>query len=100
MRVIAYDPFISEDKAREIGIELVDFDIILKKADYLTLHIHTTVDTRNLLNKDAFGKMKKGVKIINCARGGVIDESALIWALQEVLYPRQPWMVSKMTGLI
>ncbi len=83
MRVIAYDPFISEDKAREISIELVDFDIILKKADYLTLHIPTTVDTRNLLNKDAFGKMKKGVKIINCARGGIIDESALIWALQE-----------------
>lgn len=83
MRVIAYDPFISEDKAREMGIELVDFDIILQKADYLTLHIPTTVDTRNLLNKEAFGKMKNGVKIINCARGGIIDESALIWALQE-----------------
>ncbi|AHF09592.1 MULTISPECIES: phosphoglycerate dehydrogenase [Dehalobacter] len=83
MKVIAYDPFLSDDKGRELGIELVDLDEILSKADYLTLHIPATVDTRNLLNKDAFSKMKKGIKIINCARGGIIDEEALIWALQE-----------------
>lgn len=83
MKVIAYDPFISEDKAKEIGITLVDFDVILKKADYLTMHLPTTVDTRNLLNKDNFIRMKRGVKIINCARGGIIEESSLIWALQE-----------------
>ncbi len=83
MRVIAYDPFISEEKARELDIDLVDFDFVLKKADYITLHLPTTVDTRNLLNKDAFNKMKKGVRIINCARGGIIDEKALAWALNE-----------------
>jgi D-3-phosphoglycerate dehydrogenase len=83
MKVFAYDPFISEEKAREIGIDLVDFEEILKKSDYITLHLPTTVDTKNLLNKEAFSKMKKGVRIINCAKGGIIDEKALIWALQE-----------------
>lgn len=83
MKVIAYDPFISEDKAKEIGIDLVDFDEIIRKADYLTLHLPTTVDTQNLLNKDTFSKMKRGIKIINCARGGIIEETSLIWALEE-----------------
>ena len=83
MKVLAYDPFISEDKAEEIGIDLVDFEFLLKKADYISLHLPTTADTKNLLNRDVFIKMKKGVKIINCARGGIIDEDALICALQE-----------------
>ncbi|MGI6449838.1 MAG: phosphoglycerate dehydrogenase [Desulfitobacteriia bacterium] len=82
MKVLAYDPFISEEKAKEMGIELVDFDVILKKSDYITLHLPTTADTRNLLDKDAFSQMKKGVRIINCARGGIINEEALIWALE------------------
>lgn len=83
MKVMAFDPFISEEKAKEIGISLVDFDTVIRKSDYITLHLPTTVDTHNLLNKDAFANMKKGVKIINCARGGLIDEEALIWALKE-----------------
>jgi len=83
MKVMAYDPFISEEKAKEAGIKLVDFETILNKSDYITLHLPITVDTKNLLNKDAFAKMKKGVKIINCARGGIIDEEALIWAIEE-----------------
>jgi len=83
MKVIAYDPFMSEEKAKEIGIDLVDFEIILNKADYITLHLPATVDTRNMFSKEVFAKMKKGAKIINCARGGIIDESALVWALQE-----------------
>lgn len=83
MRVLAYDPFISEDKASELGIELVDFDELLRKSDYITLHLPITVDTRHLLNKNAFSKMKKGVKIINCARGGIIDENALYEAVQK-----------------
>ncbi|RNC63098.1 MAG: D-3-phosphoglycerate dehydrogenase [Candidatus Dichloromethanomonas elyunquensis] len=83
MRVMAYDPFISEEKAMEMGIDLVDFEMVLQKADYITLHLPTTVDTRNLLNKEAFSMMKKGVRMINCARSGIIDEEALIWALQE-----------------
>lgn len=83
MKVMAYDPFISEEKAKEIGVDLVDFEFILKKADYLTLHLPTTVDTKNLFNRDVFAKLKKGVKFINCARGGIIVEEALIWALEE-----------------
>lgn len=83
MKILAYDPFISEEKVEEMGIDLVEFEVILKKSDYITLHLPFTVDTKNLLDKEAFSKMKKGVKIINCARGGIIDETALIWALQE-----------------
>ncbi len=83
MRVLAYDPFISEEKAKEIGIDLVDFEYLLNKSDYITLHLPTTVDTKNLLNENVFKKMKKGVKIINCARGGIIEETALTRALQE-----------------
>lgn len=83
MKVLAFDPFISEEKAAEVGVELVDFELLLSKADYLTLHLPTTVDTRNLLNKEAFSRMKKGVRIINCAKSGIIDEKALIWALEE-----------------
>ncbi len=83
MKVIAYDPFISEEKAKELEIELVEFEAILKKSDYITLHVPTTVDTKNMLNKEAFAMMKKGVRLINCARSGIIDEKALIWALQE-----------------
>ncbi|UWG98440.1 phosphoglycerate dehydrogenase [Dehalobacter sp. DCM] len=83
MRVIAHDPFLSEEKGRELGIELIELDGILRKSDYLTLHIPLTVDTRDMLNQDAFSKMKTGLRLINCARGGIIDEKALIWALQQ-----------------
>lgn len=83
MKVLAYDPFISEDKAKEADIELVDFETVVHKSDYLTLHLPATVDTHNLLNRAAFAQMKKGVRIINCARGGLIDEESLIWALQK-----------------
>lgn len=83
MRVLAYDPFICTDKARELGVELVEREILFKNSDYISLHLPITVDTRHFLNKKAFSQMKKGVKIINCATGGTIDEKALLWALQE-----------------
>lgn len=83
MRVIAHDPFLSEEKGRELGIQLVDLNTILSKSDYLTLHIPLTADTRDLLDKDAFSKMKTGIRIINCARGGIIEEEALISALHQ-----------------
>jgi len=83
MKVLAYDPFISEEKAAEVGVELVDFETLISRADYLTLHLPLTVDTKNLLNKEAFSRMKKGVRIINCAKGGIIDEEALLWALEQ-----------------
>jgi D-3-phosphoglycerate dehydrogenase len=78
MRVIAYDPQVqSSDYA-----QMVDLDTLLKNSDYITLHIPKTNETTHMLNKTAFDKMKKGVVIINCARGGVVDEHALYDAIK------------------
>lgn len=82
MKVLAYDPFISEEKAKELDIQLTELNDLLEKSDYITLHLPKTVDTRNLLDKKAFSRMKKGVRIINCARGGIIDEAALLEAIE------------------
>jgi len=81
MNVIAYDPFISKEVAEKQGIEIVELDEIFNKSDYITIHTPLTKETRGLINKDAFKKMKDGVMIINCARGGLIEEEALIEAL-------------------
>jgi len=82
MRVIAYDPYISEERAREMGIELVkDLDDLFSRADFITVHTPLVKETRNLINKEAFQKMKDGVMIINCARGGIINERDLYDAI-------------------
>jgi D-3-phosphoglycerate dehydrogenase len=81
MKVIAYDPFLSEDRARQIGVDKVELDELLARADFITLHVPLTDKTRNILSRDAIAKTKKGVRIINCARGGLIDEAALAEAL-------------------
>ncbi len=81
MKVVAFDPFLSEDRAEEIGVEKVELDELLGRADFITLHTPLTDSTRGILGKDAFAKMKDGVRIINCARGGLIDEDALKEAL-------------------
>lgn len=81
MRVMAYDPFVNAEQAQKLGIEIAEIDDILAQADFVTLHLPLTPKTKNLLNADAFRKMKKGVRIVNCARGGVIDEAALAEAL-------------------
>ncbi len=82
MRVIAYDPFISEEKAREMGVELVpDLDDLFSRADFITVHTPLIKETRNLINREAFRKMKDGVMIINCARGGIIHERDLYDAI-------------------
>ncbi len=83
MEVIAYDPFINADHARNLGIELMEVDEILTKADFITLHLPLTPETKNLLNKEAFAKVKPGVRIINCARGGVINEADLAEAVEQ-----------------
>ena len=83
MRVIAFDPFLSPEHAVEIGVEKVDLDTLLKRADFITLHTPLTDKTRNILNRDALAQTKKGVRIINCARGGLVDEQALADALRE-----------------
>jgi len=82
MRVIAYDPFLTPERAMEIGVEKVELDELLRRADFITLHTPMTEKTRNILNKDALAKTKKGVRILNCARGGLIVEAALAEAIR------------------
>ena len=82
MMVIAYDPFLSPDRAVEIGVEKVELEDLLARADIITLHTPLTDKTRNILSADALAKTKKGVLIINCARGGLVDETALRAALE------------------
>jgi D-3-phosphoglycerate dehydrogenase / 2-oxoglutarate reductase len=77
MKVIAFDPFLTEDRAIELGIEKVDLDTLLARADFITLHTPLTEQTRNILSRENLEKTKKGVRIVNCARGGLIDETAL-----------------------
>src|SRR5215217_673626 len=77
MRVIAYDPFLSPDRALELGVEKVELEDLLRRADIVTLHVPMTERTRNILSAEALAKTKKGVRIINCARGGLVDEVAL-----------------------
>lgn len=81
MRVLAQDPYASEQMAKQIGVELTDFDTVIAQADYLTVHTPLNDETRNLLNKDRLAKMKKGARIINCARGGIVNEKDLVEAL-------------------
>ena len=82
MKVVAYDPFLSEDRATELGVEKVELDDLLARADFITLHVPMTYKTRNILSADALAKTKKGVRIVNCARGGLVDEEALADALK------------------
>ncbi|MDR1828855.1 MAG: phosphoglycerate dehydrogenase [Methylobacteriaceae bacterium] len=81
MRVIAYDPFLSPERAVALGVEKVELEDLLKRADFITLHTPLTDKTRNILSAEAIAKTRKGVHIINCARGGLVDEAALRTAL-------------------
>jgi len=83
MKVIGYDPYITEERANSMDIELAELEEVLTKADFLTFHLPLTPDTKYLLNKESFKKLKPGVRIVNCARGGVIDEAALAQAIEE-----------------
>ncbi|MGZ3411654.1 MAG: phosphoglycerate dehydrogenase [Xanthobacteraceae bacterium] len=81
MKVIAYDPFLSPERARDLGVEKVELDELLHRADFITLHTPLTDKTRNIIGAEALKIVKKGVRIINCARGGLVDEVALRAAL-------------------
>lgn len=81
MEILGYDPFLTEDRAEKMGVTLASIDQISEQADFITVHTPLTNETRNLISKPQFEKMKKGVRIINCARGGIIDEGALIEAI-------------------
>jgi D-3-phosphoglycerate dehydrogenase len=103
MTVIAYDPYLDELE----NITLVDFDELLERADYISLHIPHTDETHNILDNEAFQKMKPGVRIVNCARGGTIDEEALYQAIKDGqvagvaldVYAEEPLTDSKLYSL-
>ena len=82
MRVLAYDPFIGPERAEELGVELRELEALFPEVDMLTLHTPLTEQTRHLLDRDAFRRMKRGVILVNTARGGLIDEEALLKALE------------------
>jgi D-3-phosphoglycerate dehydrogenase / 2-oxoglutarate reductase len=81
MHVIAYDPFLSPERARDLGVEKVEIDELLRRADIITLHTPLTEKTKNILSAENIARTKKGVRIVNCARGGLVDEAALRAAL-------------------
>jgi len=81
MRVLAYDPYVSPDVAKDRGIEIVSLDELLANSDFVTIHTPLTKETFHLLNRERLSKMKKGAYLINCARGGIVDENALYEAL-------------------
>lgn len=82
MKVIAYDPFLTEARAKTLGVEIVELQDAFKRADYITVHMPLTEATKYMLDEKAFEMMKKGVRVFNCARGGIIKESALVEALK------------------
>lgn len=82
MTVVAYDPYLTAERAKELDLEKVELEEAFSKADYLTVHMPMTDETRNIVDESAFAKMKDGVRIFNCARGGIIKESALAEALK------------------
>lgn len=82
MKVLAYDPFLTEARAKTIGVEMVPLEDAFKRADYITVHMPLTEATKYMLDEKAFEMMKKGVRVFNCARGGIIKESALVEALE------------------
>src|SRR5579875_150665 len=83
MRIIAYDPYAAPENARKVNAELVTLDEALAQADFLTVHTALTNDTRGLIGVRELARMKPTARVINCARGGVIDETALLAALHE-----------------
>ena len=83
MKLLAYDPFVSEERAERLNCSLVDLDLLFRESDYITLHIPKTPETANLINTETLATMKPTVRIINCARGGIIDEEAIAEALAE-----------------
>jgi D-3-phosphoglycerate dehydrogenase len=82
MRVLAYDPYLSEKRATELGVEKVELETLLTRADFITLHVPLTDATKNILSRENLAKTRKGVRVINCARGGLVDEQALADAIK------------------
>ncbi|MEW6172979.1 MAG: phosphoglycerate dehydrogenase [Bacillota bacterium] len=83
MEILAYDPYITEERAKDLGVRVVPLEALFREADFITVHMPMSKESYHLLDKAAFDKMKPGVRIINCARGGIVDENALYDALKE-----------------
>ncbi|UWQ21447.1 phosphoglycerate dehydrogenase [Jannaschia sp. W003] len=83
MKVVAYDPFLSDERAAKLGVRKVELDELLRTADVITLHVPLTDQTRNVLSRENLAKTKRGVRIVNCARGGLVDEAALADLIRE-----------------
>lgn len=83
MHLLAYDPYVSEERARRLGVQMMDLDGLLAAADFITIHLPLTPDTAGLIGKEALAKVKPGVRIVNAARGGILDEAALAEAIRE-----------------
>lgn len=83
MKILAFDPFLSRDVADKIGVKVVEFESLIKESDYITVHIPKNDETTDLISDKEFALMKKNVRVINCARGGIINEKALVKALEE-----------------
>ena len=107
MKLLAYDPFISNERAEQLRCMLVELDLLFSQSDYITLHIPKTPETAHIINRKALSKMKPTVRIINCARGGIIDEDALAEAIVEKkiagaaldVFEKEPLNNSKLIGL-
>jgi len=82
MKLIGFDPFISRESAEENGVQLVSLDNLFRQSDFITIHVPKSTETKSLISDKEFDLMKKDVRIVNCARGGIIDESALVRALK------------------
>ncbi len=83
MTIVAYDPYLPPERAKQIGVEIVELDDLLKRADFISLHTPLTDATKNLLSKEKIALMKPGARLVNCARGGIVDEAAVAEAVRE-----------------
>src|SRR5947207_355975 len=83
MRLVAFDPFVAPDRARQMGVELLPLEEVVRVADVVTIHLPKTPETLGLVGKDLLAQAKPGLRIVNTARGGIVDEEALPWAIGE-----------------
>ncbi|MER3456117.1 MAG: phosphoglycerate dehydrogenase [candidate division GAL15 bacterium] len=83
MRVISYDPYVSAERAAQLGVQAVSFERLLEQADFVTVHVPLTDRTRGMIGREQLARMKRGVRLVNCARGGLVDEAALLEFLEE-----------------
>ena len=83
MRLVAYDPYVSQERARQMGVDLMSLEEVMATADFITVHLPKTPDTLGIIGKDLLSQAKRGIRLVNTARGGIVDEDALAWAVQE-----------------